>query len=291
MTAQHKDHQRQDHHRAGRIAARFAALKAQGKAAMIPYLQAYDPDLDTSRALLAGLPAAGADLIELGVPFTDPAADGPAIQRAGLRALKAGATLAGVLEMVRGFRAAEDAVPVVLMGYLNPILAYGAERFCADAAAAGVDGLIVVDMPPEEADELAPFATAQGLDLIRLIAPTTDDARLPYALDGAGGFVYHVSITGITGTRSAAAEELRRNVGRIRAATALPIGIGFGIRTPEQAAEAARVADAAVVGTALVETLASTLDSEGRAGPETVRRVHDHVRALAEAVHEARVPA
>ncbi|UPG73766.1 tryptophan synthase subunit alpha [Roseomonas gilardii subsp. gilardii] len=286
-----RDQDRRDQGHGGRIAARFAALKAQGKGALVPYLQAYDPDLETSRALLAGLPAAGADLVEIGVPFTDPAADGPSIQRAGLRALKAGATLAGVLEMVRGFRAAEAAVPVVLMGYLNPILAYGAERFCADAAAAGVDGLIVVDMPPEESDELAPFTEAQGLDLIRLIAPTTDDARLPYALDGAGGFVYHVSITGITGTRSAAAEELHRNVGRIRAATALPIAIGFGIRTPEQAADAVRIADAAVVGTALVDTLAATLDSEGRAGPDTVRKVLDQVRALAEAVHTARVPA
>ena len=275
----------------GRIAARFAALKAQGKGALVPYLQAYDPDLETSRALLAGLPAAGAGLVELCVPFTDPAADGPSIQRAGLRALKAGATLAGVLEMVRGFRAAEAEIPLVLMGYLNPILAYGAERFCADAAAAGVDGLIVVDMPPEEADELAPFATAQGLDLIRLIAPTTDDARLPFALSGSDGFVYHVSITGITGTRSAATEELRRNVGRIRAATTLPIVIGFGIRTPEQAADAVRVADAAVVGTALIDTLAATLDSEGRAGPDTVRKVLEHVRALADAVHTARMPA
>ncbi|MFC0410631.1 tryptophan synthase subunit alpha [Roseomonas elaeocarpi] len=274
-----------------RIAARFAELKARHRGALVTYLQAFDPDRDTSAAILRGLPAAGADLIEIGVPFTDPAADGPSIQRAGLRALAAGASMAGVLAMVREFREGERDTPVVLMGYLNPIIAYGPERFCRDARAAGVDGLIVVDMPPEEADELAPYAAEQGLDLIRLIAPTTGDARLPFALEGAGGFVYHVAIAGITGTRSATAEELGHNIDRIRAATALPVAIGFGIRTPDQAAAAVRLADAAVVGTALVDALAATLDEAGRAGPRTVDAVLDAVGALSGAVRAARIMA
>jgi tryptophan synthase alpha chain len=274
-----------------RIATRFAALRAEGRGGLITYLQAYDPDPATSLAILRGLPGAGADLIEVGVPFTDPMADGPAIQRAAQRALKAGATLAGVLALVRDFRKQDDTTPIVLMGYYNPILSYGVESFCTEAVDSGVDGLIVVDVPPEEADEIEPFAKAQGLDLIRLVAPTTDEARLPRVLAATSGFVYYVSITGITGTRSATAEHLADAIPRIRRHTDLPVGIGFGIRTPEKAAEAARIADAAVVGTALVDTLAASLDAQGRARPETVRLVLDQVRALGEAVRGARVVA
>ena len=268
-----------------RIQTRFAALKAEGRRALVTFLEGYDPDAATSMAILRGLPGAGADVIEIGVPFTDPMADGPSIQRAGLRALKAGATLDGVLAMVRDFRQEDTTTPIVLMGYYNPILSHGVDSFCNDAAASGVDGLIVVDVPPEEADEMEPQARAQGLDLIRLVAPTTDDARLPRVLAATTGFVYYVSITGITGTRSASGADLAAAVPRLRRHTDLPICIGFGIRTPEQAAEAARLADGAVVGTALVDTLAASLDAEGRAQPDTVRRVLDHVRALAEAVH------
>jgi len=271
-----------------RIADRFAALKREGRGGLVTYLQAYDPDPASSVAILRGLPGAGADLIELGVPFTDPMADGPSIQKAAQRALKAGATLAGVLAMVRDFREEEQETPVVLMGYLNPILSYGIPRFCCDAAASGVDGLIVVDVPPEEAGEIEPHAREAGLDLIRLVAPTTDEARLPRVLATTTGFVYYVSITGITGTRSATAEHLAEAVPRIRRHTDLPVAIGFGIRTPQQAAEAARLADAVVVGSALVDTLAAGLDEDGRARRETRRQVLDQVRALADAVREAR---
>lgn len=271
-----------------RITERFASLAREGRGGLVTYLQAYDPDPACSMAILRGLPGAGADVIEIGVPFTDPMADGPSIQRAAQRALKAGATLAGVLAMVRDFREEESDTPVVLMGYLNPLLAYGLERFCCDAASSGVDGLIVVDLPPEEAEELAPHARDAGLDLIRLVAPTTDDARLPRVLAATTGFVYYVSITGITGTRSATAEHIAEAVPRIRRHTELPVAVGFGIRTPRQAAEAARVADAAVVGTALVDTLAASLDEKGCARRETRRLVLDQVRALADAVREAR---
>ena len=271
-----------------RIADRFAALRREKRGALIPFLEAYDPDPATSMALLRGMPGAGADLIEIGVPFTDPMADGPTIQRAGQRALKAGATLAGTLAMVRDFRAEDDATPVILMGYCNPVLSYGVERFCTDAAASGVDGLIVVDVPPEEADEIEPQAKTNGLDLIRLIAPTTDEARLPRVLAATSGFVYYVSITGITGTRTATAEHLREAIPRIRRHTTLPITVGFGIRTPEHAAEAARSADGAVVASALIETLAANLDEAGRARPDAVRKVLDQVRGLAEAVRAAR---
>nr|WP_272874734.1 tryptophan synthase subunit alpha [Roseomonas marmotae] len=259
-------------------------MKQEGRGALMPFLEAYDPDPATSMAILRGMPGAGADLIELGVPFSDPMADGPTIQLAGQRALKAGGTLAGALAMVRDFRRDDDETPIILMGYLNPILSYGTDRFCTDAASSGVDGLIVVDLPPEEADILAPCTTAQGLDLIRLVAPTTDDARLPKVLNGTSGFIYYVAIAGITGTRSAEAGTLEQAIPRLRKFTDLPIAIGFGVRTPQQAAEAARIADGAVVASALIETLAKSLDEQGRAAPDTVRRVLDQVRDLASAV-------
>jgi tryptophan synthase alpha chain len=274
-----------------RIATRFAQLAAEGRGALIPYLQAYDPDGATSLELLRGMPGAGADLIEIGVPFTDPMADGPSIQAAALRGLAAGSTVIRVLAMVAEFRKDDAETPIILMGYLNPVLAYGPDRFCTDAASAGVDGLIVVDLPSEEADWLAGPAAANGLDVIRLVAPTTDDTRLPLVLEGSSGFVYYVSIAGITGTRSASAEQLALAIPRIRAVTKLPIAIGFGVRTPAQAAGAVSVADAAVVGTALVDTLAASLDSTGRASPDTVRRVLAQVRALADGVRGAKAAA
>jgi tryptophan synthase alpha chain len=267
-----------------RIAARFVELKRQGRGGLIPFLEAWDPDADTSMALLRGLPEAGADLIEIGMPFTDPMADGPLVQAAGKRALAAGVKMRDVLAMVSDFRHQDESTPIILMGYLNPILSYDPARFCADAARAGVDGLIVVDLPTEEADVLLPHANASGLDVIRLVAPTTDDARLPHVLNGSSGFLYYVSITGITGTRSATADSLEAAIPRIRRVTDLPVAIGFGVRTPEQAARAARLADAAVVGSALIDTLAAHLDADGRPRPQAVGAVLDQVRALAAAV-------
>lgn len=271
-----------------RIATRFAKLKAEGRGALVTFLMGFDPDRDTSLAILRGLPKAGVDVIEIGVAFTDPMADGPSIQRAGQRALKAGATVAGVLDVVRALRETESDTPVVLMGYYNPLLTYGVERFCADAAAAGVDGLIIVDVPPEEADEVDPHTRANGLDLIRLIAPTTDEARLPRVLGATTGFIYYVSITGITGTRSADYGSLAPAIASLKRHTDLPVAIGFGIRSPEQAAIAATVADGAVVGTALVDTLAATLDAEGRATAETAPRVLAQISGLAQAIRAAR---
>ena len=267
-----------------RIAARFAALKRQGRGALIPFLEAWDPDRATSMALLRGMPGAGADLIEIGMPFTDPMADGSIIQAAGKRGLAAGVKVAHVLAMVREFRSEDEATPIVLMGYLNPILSYGTERFCADAAKAGVDGLIIVDLPTEEADLLLPFSNANGLDFIRLVAPTTDDERLPHVLNGSSGFVYYVSITGITGTTSASAEHLQAAIPRIRRATDLPIAIGFGVRTPDQAGAASRIADGAVVASALIDTLSAHLDADGKALPGAVEAVLNQVRGLAAAV-------
>jgi tryptophan synthase alpha chain len=267
-----------------RIAARFADLKRQDRGALIPFLEAWDPDHATSMALLRGMPEAGADLIEIGMPFTDPMADGPIIQAAGKRGLAAGVKVADVLTMVRDFRVDDDTTPVVLMGYLNPILSYGPERFCVDAAKAGVDGLIIVDLPTEEADLLLPHSNANGLDFIRLIAPTTDDERLPHVLNGSSGFVYYVSITGITGTSSATVEHLETAIPRLRRATNLPIAIGFGVRTPEQAGTASRIADAAVVASALIDTLSANLDADGKALPGTVEKVLDQIRRLAAAV-------
>lgn len=271
-----------------RIAARFAALAREGRGALITFLEAWDPDPATSAAILAGMPAAGADLIEIGVPFTDPMADGPIIQAAGKRALKAGATLTNTLAMVREFRVGNSETPIVLMGYLNPILSYGTERFCNDAAAAGVDGLIIVDLPSEEADLLAPLAAKAGLDIIRLVAPTTNDRRLPLVLGGSSGFVYYVAITGITGTRSASGAELAEALPRIRRVTSLPIAVGFGVRTPAQAAQAVRIADGAVVASALIEAMAATLDAEGHATAASVPAVLEGVAALAKAIRIAR---
>ena len=271
-----------------RIAARFAALQAEGRGALIPFLEAYDPDEATSAAILHGMPGAGADLIEIGMPFTDPMADGPTIQAAALRGLAAGATMGKTLALVAGFRAADADTPVILMGYLNPILSYGPDRFCADAAKAGVDGLIVVDLPSEEADWLAGAAADNGLDIIRLVAPTTEAARLAHVLNGSSGFVYYVSIAGITGTRTASAEHLAEAIPRVRRATTLPVAIGFGIRTPAQAAEAVRAADAVVVASALIDTLAASLDTQGRPAADSARRVLDQVRDLAAAVRGVR---
>lgn len=271
-----------------RIARRFAALKEQGRGALISYLQACDPDYDTSLALLRAMPGAGADLIEIGVPFSDPSADGPTIQLAARRGLKAGSSMVRVLEMVARFREDDVDTPIILMGYLNPIEAYGHARFCADAARAGVDGLIVVDMPPEEADLLDGPAVEAGLDIIRLVAPTTDDVRLPVVCGHASGFIYYVSITGVTGTRTASSDELAAALPRLRAATDLPVAIGFGIRSPEQAAAAVRAADAAVVASALIATLEDSLDEQGRATPDTLPRVLAQLSALAEAVRSVR---
>jgi tryptophan synthase alpha chain len=273
----------------GRIAQRFAALRAAGRAGFIPYLTCGDPDAATFARLLAALPEAGADLIEIGMPFSDPMADGPAIQAAGLRALRAGMTLAATLAIVRDFRARDPATPVVLMGYYNPIYRYGPDRFIADARAAGVDGLIIVDLPPEQDDELCLPALAAGIDFIRLATPTTDDRRLPAVLQHTAGFIYYVSIAGITGTKSADITDVTKAVARLKRHSPLPVAVGFGIRTPQQAAAVARVADAAVVGTALVERVARELDGNGKARPSLVEAVLGDVRALAEGIRGARV--
>lgn len=272
----------------GRIAKRFEQLAAEGRAGLVTYLSCGDPDAETFAAILAGLPKAGADLIEVGVPFSDPMADGPAIQAAGLRALKAGMTLRKTLAIVRKFRESDTETPIVLMGYYNPIYRYGGEKFCKDAKSAGVDGLITVDLPPEEEAELYDFARAAGIDTISLTAPTTDDRRMPVVLGGARGFVYHVAIAGITGTKSAAISTVAEAVVRIRRHTRLPVAVGFGIKTPEQAAEIARVADAAVVGSALVSRVASMVDEKNRAKPGLVEAVLGDVAVLAKGVRGAR---
>jgi tryptophan synthase alpha chain len=272
----------------GRITARFAALREERRAGLVAYLTGGDPDPETSFELIAGLPAAGADLIEVGMPFTDPMADGPSIQAAGLRALAAGARTTRTLDLVRRFRARDQDTPIVLMGYYNPIYAYGNERFLADAKAAGVDGLIVVDLPPEEDEELCLPARAAGLDFIRLATPTTDDKRLPAVLQNTSGFIYYVSVAGITGQKAAVANRVAPEVARIKGHTSLPVAVGFGIREPQQAAEIAAIADAAVVGSALVDIVAQHLDADGRATAELVPAVHAKVKALAEAVRGAR---
>jgi tryptophan synthase alpha chain len=271
-----------------RIAARFANLRALGRAGFIPFITAGDPDLETSFAILEKLPGAGADIIELGVPFSDPMADGPAIQASSMRALKAGMSVKKTLAMVTRFREHDDATPIVLMGYFNPIHAYGAEHFLRDACHAGVDGLIIVDLGPEEDSPLRADATKAGLDIVRLATPTTDDARLPAVLNGAGGFLYYVSVAGVTGTKSFTAADVREAISRIRRVSPLPIAVGFGIRTPAQAGEIARLADAAVVGSAIVTHIKEARD-KGRARAEIVAETLVFCRSLAEAVHRARL--
>jgi len=272
----------------GRLARRFASLRHEGRAGLVTYLTAGDPDRDTSARLFAGLPPAGADLVEIGMPFSDPMADGPVIQQAGQRALKQGMNLRGTLALVHELRRGDDATPIVLMGYYNPIYRYGAEAFPRDAVDAGADGVIVVDLPPEEDAELTGSARRAGLDVIRLATPTSDERRLPRIVDGASGFIYYVAITGITGTRSADSADVAAAVARLHQFTELPIAVGFGIRTAEQAAQVARAADAAVVGTALVQRVALNLDPEGRAQPGLVDAVLADVRALAKGAREAR---
>jgi tryptophan synthase alpha chain len=270
-----------------RIDRRFAALKAEGRAALVTFLMAGDPDPVTALAVTKALPAAGADVIELGMPFTDPMADGPAVQAAGLRALNAGQDMVKTLAAVRAFRESDDTTPIVLMGYYNPIYIYGVDRFLADATAAGVDGLIVVDLPPEEDGELCLPALNAGLNFIRLATPTTDDKRLPTVLANTSGFVYYVSITGITGSAAPDARRVGEAVARIKRHTALPVAVGFGVKTAEQARDLATGADGVVVGSALVEALRMSLDAGGKATPQTVTAVTDLVRQLADGVRGA----
>ncbi|MCK6453670.1 MAG: tryptophan synthase subunit alpha [Alphaproteobacteria bacterium] len=272
----------------GRLERRFARLRAEGRAGLVTFVTAGDPDPATAAKILAGLPDAGADVIELGMPFSDPMADGPAVQAASLRALKAGQTLKKTLAMVKAFRRGDADTPVVLMGYYNPIYIYGVPRFLDDAKKAGVDGLIVVDLPPEHDDELCLPTMKAGLNFIRLATPTTDDRRLPTVLRNTSGFIYYVSILGITGTRSAASDAVAKAVARLKRHTDLPVAVGFGIKTPKQAAEVARVADAAVVGSMLVQTVARNLSRQGRARPGLAAAVLKRVTALARGVRGAR---
>jgi tryptophan synthase alpha chain len=271
----------------GRIEARFAELRRAGRAGLVTFLTAGDPDLATSQALIDGLPAAGADVIEIGMPFTDPMADGPSIQAAGLRALKAGMTLKGVLDLVRGFRQRDDTTPLILMGYYNPVYVYGVDRFLADAKSAGVDGLIIVDLPPEEDAELCIPALAAGLNFIRLATPTTDDRRLPAVLANTSGFVYYVSITGITGAATPDPSRVGTAVARIKRHTDLPVAVGFGVKNAATAEAIARQADGVVVGTALVDALKGSLDAENRATAQTVSAVSDLVADIAGGVRAA----
>jgi tryptophan synthase alpha chain len=271
-----------------RMERRFAALKKDGRAALVTFTMAGDPDYDAALAILKALPKAGADIVELGMPFTDPMADGPAIQAAGQRALKSGQTLKKTLAAVREFRTGDDATPLVLMGYYNPIYIYGVEKFLADAKTAGVDGLIVVDLPPEEDGELCLPALKAGLNFIRLATPTTDDKRLPAVLANTSGFVYYVSITGITGSAAPDPTRVSGAVSRIKRHTKLPVCVGFGVRTGEQAGAIAKGADGVVVGSALVDAIRASLDGNGRPTGTTVKAVSDVVRSLAEGVRGAR---
>jgi tryptophan synthase alpha chain len=267
-----------------RIDARFAALKAEGRAAFVPYVMAGDPDAATALAILKGLPAAGADLIEVGFPFSDPMAEGPPIQRAAQRALAKGMTLKATLETIAAFRQGDDATPIILMGYLNPLVTWGFQAFAKAAAAAGVDGMIVVDCPPEEADPLADALEANGMSLIFLTTPTTDDKRLPTVIRRASGFVYYVSVAGVTGVKEADAQAVAPNVERIRKASGLPVAVGFGIKTPERASAIAQVADAVVVGSALVDEVAEAVDLN----EDVTIRVLSKVESLAKAVRVSR---
>ncbi|WP_445938263.1 tryptophan synthase subunit alpha [Pseudomonas sp.] len=267
-----------------RLQSRFAELKQQNRAALVTFVTAGDPNYDASLAILKGLPAAGADVIELGMPFTDPMADGPAIQLANIRALDGGQDLEKTLQMVREFREGEQATPLVLMGYFNPIHKYGVERFIAEAKDAGVDGLIVVDLPPEHNVDLCDPAQVAGLDFIRLTTPTTDDKRLPKVLNGSSGFVYYVSVAGVTGAGSATLDHVEQAVTRLRRHTDLPLCIGFGIRTPEHAATIARLAEGVVVGSALIDQIANASSHE-----QAVDGVLSLCAALAEGVRGARV--
>jgi tryptophan synthase alpha chain len=267
-----------------RIDKRFAELEAQGRSGLVTFITAGDPDYDTSLAILKALPAAGADIIELGMPFSDPMADGPAIQASSQRALKSGQTMKETLGMVRAFRAADDATPLVLMGYYNPIYVYPVDRFVEDAAKAGVDGLIVVDVPPEEDADLRPAASAAGLSVIRLATPTTDAKRLPAVLANTSGFVYYVSIAGITGTKAPDLAEVKGHVGRIKAQTSLPIAVGFGVKSEGQVSALAELAEGVVVGSAIVTAIAQSLDGEGNATPATQPQVLGVVERLAAAL-------
>ncbi|WP_366654312.1 tryptophan synthase subunit alpha [Fodinicurvata sp. EGI_FJ10296] len=279
-----------DNNRTGetRLTRRFAALKAEGRGGLVTFVTAGDPDYGTALELLKGLPAAGADVVELGMPFTDPMADGPAIQAANLRALAGGMTLARTLAMVAEFRLGDDETPIVLMGYFNPIHSYGIDHFLTDARKAGVDGLIVVDMPPEEDDELCVPALQAGFNFIRLATPTTDEKRLPAVLAHTSGFVYYVSITGITGAGSAADADIKSAVDRLNAHTSLPIAVGFGISTPDQAAAVVKVADAAVVGSAIIKRIAENLDQSGHAKSDLVKNTLALVEDLSASVRAAR---
>ncbi|RZJ89831.1 MAG: tryptophan synthase subunit alpha [Brevundimonas sp.] len=270
-----------------RIDARFAALKAEGRAGFVAYVMAGDPTRDQALEILKGLPAAGADVIELGFPFSDPMAEGPPIQRAALRGLKAGLTLKGTLALAAAFRATDADTPLILMGYLNPIETHGYEAFARDAAAAGVDGVIVVDCPPEEADPLSDALDEAQVSLIRLATPTSDDARLKVIARRTSGFVYYVSVAGVTGVKEAVAGDVAPAVERVRAASGLPVAVGFGVKTPERAAQIARVADAVVAGSVLVDQVAAALETNG----DPVSRVLETVKALGDAVRSARDPA
>jgi tryptophan synthase alpha chain len=271
-----------------RLDRRFAELKAEGRAGLVTFTMAGDPDHDATLAILRALPKAGADVIELGMPFTDPMADGPAIQAAGLRALQGGQRMTKTLAMVAEFRKEDDSTPVVLMGYYNPIYIYGVARFLTDATTAGVDGLIVVDLPPEEDAELCLPALNAGLNFIRLATPTTDDKRLPSVLKNTSGFVYYVSITGITGSATPDPGRVSAAVARIKRHTQLPVAVGFGVRTADQAAAIARGADAVVVGSALVDVIKGSLDTSGKATASTTSAVSELVKQLAAGVRSAR---
>jgi len=268
-----------------RLAAKFAELKKEGRSAFIPFISSGDPNMEICAAILDALPGCGADIIELGMPFSDPMADGPAVQMSSTRAIAAGATMPRVIELVRKFRKKDNKTPIVLMGYFNPIHAYGTAKFARDVAAAGVDGLIAVDLPIEEDEVLRLPAAAQGVDLVRFVTPTTDAARLGRILEAASGYLYYVSVAGVTGTKSFTEADVAAAIARVRAATTLPVAVGFGIKTPEQAATIARLADGVVVGSAIVTKIAETL---GQNPEVVVKAVTDLCTSLAQATHAAR---